>query len=132
MRMKEIFTAKSIEEAKHLAVEKFGVSEDQIVFRILEEPKKGIFGKVKREAQVEAVYEAAEEAAVLVEAGLPPQAARAPAVTPLMAAAAAILIKPLREILFIGTLSFFLFFFVFLLIVQQSKRHFAESLTIVA
>jgi hypothetical protein len=49
-----------------------------------------------------------------------------------MAAAAAILIKPLREILFIGTLSFFLFFFVFLLIVQQSKRHFAESLTIVA
>ena len=42
------------------------------------------------------------------------------------------LIKPLREILFIGTLSFFLFFFVFLLIVQQSKRHFAESLTIVA
>ena len=39
------------------------------------------------------------------------QAARAPAVTPLMAAAAAILIKPLREILFIGTLSFFLFFF---------------------
>ena len=52
MRMKEIFTAKSIEEAKHLAVEKFGVSEDQIVFRILEEPKKGIFGKVKREAQV--------------------------------------------------------------------------------
>ena len=36
--MKEIFTAKSIEEAKHLAAEKFGVSEDQIVFRILEEP----------------------------------------------------------------------------------------------
>ena len=60
------------------------------------------------------------------------QAARAPAVTPLMAAAAAILIKPLREILFIGTLSFFLLFFVFLLILQQSKRHFAESLTIVA
>ncbi len=34
------FHCKSIEEAKHLAVEKFGVSEDQIVFRILEEPKK--------------------------------------------------------------------------------------------
>ena len=46
----------------------------------------------------------------------------------LMAAAAAILIKPLREILFIGTLSFFLF----LLIVQQGEGHFAESLTIVA
>ena len=50
MRMKEIFTAKSIEEAKHLAVEKFGVSEDQIVFRIQEEPKKGIFGKLMRDA----------------------------------------------------------------------------------
>ncbi len=58
--MKEIFTAKSIEEAKRLAAEKFGVSEAQIVFRILEEPKKGLFGKVKREAQVEAVYEQAE------------------------------------------------------------------------
>ena len=55
--MKEIFTAKSIEEAKNLAAEKFGVSEDQIVYRILEEPKKGLFGKIKREAQVEAVYE---------------------------------------------------------------------------
>lgn len=53
--MKEIFTAKSIEEAKHLAAEKFGVSEYQIVYRILEEPKKGLFGKIKREAQVEAV-----------------------------------------------------------------------------
>lgn len=56
------------------------------------------------------------------------QAAKAPAVTPLIAAAAAILMKPLREILFIGTLSFFLF----LLIVQQGEGHFAESLTIVA
>lgn len=55
--MKEIFTAKSIEEAKHLAAEKFGVSEYQIVYRILEEPKKGLFGKIKREAQVEAAYE---------------------------------------------------------------------------
>lgn len=58
--MKEIFTAKSIEEAKQMASEKFGVSQDQIVFRILEEPKKSLFGKVKREAQVEAVYEPAE------------------------------------------------------------------------
>jgi len=49
-----------------------------------------------------------------------------------MAAAAAIFRKPLREILFIGMLSFFLFFVVFLLIVQQGKNHFAESLTIVA
>lgn len=59
--MKEIFTAKSIEEAKQMASEKFGVSEDSIVFRILEEPKKSLFGKVKREAQVEAVYEPIEQ-----------------------------------------------------------------------
>jgi len=63
--MKEIFTAKSIEEAKHLAAEKFGVSEDQIVYRILEEPKKGLFGKIKREAQVEAVYEEPAAAAAV-------------------------------------------------------------------
>ena len=66
MRMKEIFTAKSIEEAKHLAAEKFGVSEYQIVYRILEEPKKGLFGKIKREAQVEAVYEEPAAAAAPV------------------------------------------------------------------
>ena len=63
MRMKEIFTAKSIEEAKLLAFENVGGYADPFVFRIREEPKKGILGKVKREAQVEAVYEAAEEAA---------------------------------------------------------------------
>ena len=40
-----------------MAVEKFGVSQDYIVYRILEEPKKSIFGKIKREAQVEATYE---------------------------------------------------------------------------
>jgi hypothetical protein len=41
------------------------------------------------------------EAAVEVEPEAALQAARAPAVTPLMAAAAAIFRKPLREILFI-------------------------------
>ncbi len=55
--MKEIFTAKTIEEAKQMASAKFGVSVDYIVFRILEEPKKNLFGKVKREAEVEASYE---------------------------------------------------------------------------
>ncbi len=50
--MTEIFTAKKIEQAKKMASEKFGVSEDLIVFRIIEE-KKGFFGKMK----VEAIYE---------------------------------------------------------------------------
>lgn len=50
--MTEIFTVKKMEQAKKLAAEQFGVSEDLIVFRVLEE-KKGFFGKMK----VEAIYE---------------------------------------------------------------------------
>ncbi len=53
--MTEIFAVKKMEQAKKMAAEKFGVSEDLIVFRVLEE-KKGIFGKMK----VEAIYEAPE------------------------------------------------------------------------
>ena len=52
--MTEIFVVKKMEQAKKLAAEKFGVSEDLIVFRVLEE-KKGFFGKMK----VEAIYEEA-------------------------------------------------------------------------
>ena len=56
--MTEIFTAKRVEDAKKMAVEHFGVSEDQIVFRILEEPKKGFLGFGKKgEAKIEAIYE---------------------------------------------------------------------------
>lgn len=54
--MKEIFTAASVEEAKKKAVESFGAEEDKITFAILEEPKKGLFGKIKGEARVEAEY----------------------------------------------------------------------------
>lgn len=50
--MTEVFIVKKMEQAKKLAAEKFGVSEDLIVFRVLEE-KKGFFGKMK----VEAIYE---------------------------------------------------------------------------
>lgn len=53
--MTEIFTAKTIEEAKKLAVEKFGKSENEIVFRILEEPKKGFLGLGKTDAKIEAI-----------------------------------------------------------------------------
>ena len=54
--MKEIFTAPTIEEAKAMAVESFGVSEDKIVFSVVEEPKKGIFGKLKGEYKIEAEF----------------------------------------------------------------------------
>ena len=59
--MKESFTAKTLEEAKQMASEKFGVSVDYIVFRILEKPKKGFLGLGKKEEYVvEAAYEPME------------------------------------------------------------------------
>lgn len=54
---KKIFTAKSIEEAKAMAAKEFGRSESEISFTVIEEPKKGLFGKLKGEARVEAVFE---------------------------------------------------------------------------
>ncbi len=54
---RKIFTAKSIEEAKAMAAEEYGVDESRITFNVVEEPKKGLFGKVKGDARVEAVYE---------------------------------------------------------------------------
>lgn len=71
--MTEIFTVKKMEQAKKMASEQFGVSEDLIVFRVLEE-KKGFFGKMK----VEAIYE--EEVAPKTAA----PAKRADAVPPIV------------------------------------------------
>lgn len=56
--MKETFTAATVEEAKAKAAESFGVSEDKINFTVLEEPKKGLFGKLKGEAKIEAEFTA--------------------------------------------------------------------------
>lgn len=54
--MKKIFTAATVEDARSQAVEEFQVSEEKITFNVIEEPKKGLFGKVKGEAKVEAEY----------------------------------------------------------------------------
>ncbi|MDE6132570.1 MAG: protein jag [Oscillospiraceae bacterium] len=54
---KQIFTAKSIEEAKAMAAQEFGTEESNISFTVIEEPKKSLFGKLKGEARVEAVFE---------------------------------------------------------------------------
>lgn len=54
---RKVFTAKSIDEAKAMAAEEYGVGEEKITFTVIEEPKKGLFGKVKGDAKVEAVYE---------------------------------------------------------------------------
>ncbi len=55
--MTKTFTAETIDDAKALAEAEFGVSQDQIQFVILEEPKKSLFGKIKGEAKVEATFE---------------------------------------------------------------------------
>lgn len=54
---RKVFTAKSIEEAKAMAAREFGAEESAISFTVLEEPKKGLFGKLKSEARVEAAME---------------------------------------------------------------------------
>lgn len=56
--MEKEFSAKTINEAKALAAQEFGVSEDEIEFDILEQPRKTLFGGLKGEARVRAVYEA--------------------------------------------------------------------------
>ncbi len=55
--MTEIFTAKTVEEAKSLAVRHFGASPEDITFEVLEEPRKGFLGfGTKGEARVRATY----------------------------------------------------------------------------
>lgn len=75
--MRQIFTAKKLEDAKRQAVQAFGVSESQIVFRILEQ-KKGLMG-IGASVTIEAIYEppvaAVETPAPAAEPMPEPQAA---------------------------------------------------------
>ncbi len=66
--MEKEFTAKTIEEVKKLAAKEFGVSEDDIDFDILEQPRKTLFGGMKGEFRVNAVYEPEEEKERIYEA----------------------------------------------------------------
>jgi spoIIIJ-associated protein len=47
-------TGRSVEEAKELALDQLGVAEDEAEFEILEEPKSGLFGRMRGEARVRA------------------------------------------------------------------------------
>lgn len=67
--MKQIFTAKKLEDAKRQAEQAFGVSESQIVFRILEQ-KKGLMG-IGASVKIEAIYEPAEEISAPVAESTP-------------------------------------------------------------
>ncbi|MGN1481582.1 RNA-binding cell elongation regulator Jag/EloR [Porcipelethomonas sp.] len=51
-----IFTGKSIDEAKRKAADEFQIPLKDISFRVLEDVKKGLFGKIKSEARVWAGY----------------------------------------------------------------------------
>ena len=94
--MTEIFTAKTVEEAKSLAAQKFGKSISDIKFEILEEGKKGGFlGLGAKDAKVKATYEAmlppkaeASEAAEAVEKVAEPAAEPAAAAVEVVAAPA--------------------------------------------
>ncbi len=50
------FSGKSIEEAKEKAFKEFDVEADRIVFKVISNVKKGLFGKIKEEAKVWAGY----------------------------------------------------------------------------
>lgn len=47
-------TAKTLEEAKDLALDRLGVAADEAEFEILEEPRAGLFGRMRGEARVRA------------------------------------------------------------------------------
>ena len=61
--MTEIFTAKTVEEAKALAAAKFGKDIKSIKFEVLDEGKKGFLGIGKTDAKVKATYVPAQTAA---------------------------------------------------------------------
>ncbi|MBQ8296588.1 MAG: protein jag [Ruminococcus sp.] len=62
--MTEIFTAKTVAEAKELAAAKFGKSVSEIEFEVIEEGKKGFLGIGKTDAKVKATYVEAAPAPV--------------------------------------------------------------------
>lgn len=75
--MEKEFRAKTVDEAKALAAQEFGVSADDIDFDILEQPKKSLFG-YKGEARLIAKYTPAEPAAT-AQSVQPAQVESAPA-----------------------------------------------------
>lgn len=50
-------TGKTVEEAKEAALDQLGVDEQEAEFEVVEEPKSGLFGRMRREARVRARVE---------------------------------------------------------------------------
>ena len=80
--MTEIFTAKTVEEAKALAAKKFGKDISEIRFEIVEEGKKGVFGFGAKDAKVKATFNGEAPAAAKNTAPASAPAAEAPAAKP--------------------------------------------------
>ncbi|MCC8135096.1 MAG: protein jag [Ruminococcus sp.] len=104
--MTEIFTAKTVDEAKELAAKRFGKKLSEIKFEVLDEGKKGFLGIGKTDARVKATYEEAKAPAAEVKTASPepvkekPVSAPAPAPAPApkkKAAAPAETPKPVKE-----------------------------------
>src|SRR6266581_7707333 len=47
-------TGRSVDEAREVALDRLGVGEDDAEFELLEEPKSGLFGRIRTEARVRA------------------------------------------------------------------------------
>lgn len=65
--MTEIFTAKTVEEAKELAAAKFGINVDEIKYVVIDEGKKGFLGIGKSDAKIEVTYEETVKEAPVAE-----------------------------------------------------------------
>ncbi|WP_019679752.1 RNA-binding cell elongation regulator Jag/EloR [Ruminococcus flavefaciens] len=78
--MTEIFTARSVEEAKDLAAKKFGKKISEIRFEIIDEGKKGLFGLGAKEAKVKATV--ADQGSAAAQSTAPKTAAPAPKAEP--------------------------------------------------
>ncbi|MCD8187025.1 MAG: protein jag [Ruminococcus sp.] len=100
--MTEIFTAKTVDEAKELAAKRFGKKVSEIKFEVLDEGKKGFLGIGKTDAKLKATYEEAKAPAAEVKTASPetvkekPVSAPAPAPKK-KAAAPAETPKPVEE-----------------------------------
>ena len=102
--MEQIFTASTLEEAKQMAEDAFGVPASEISFEVLEEPKRtllgGLFGKKDAEFRVRASWQSAGEAAQATAAetfGTAEEEIAAPADTQPAAAAETVSDAPAEE-----------------------------------
>src|SRR5512140_66317 len=47
-------TARTVEDAKELALDRLGVVEDELEFEVVDEPRKGLFGIARNDARIRA------------------------------------------------------------------------------